>query len=132
MKNTDQQIFLACSKLVGVPYEKLNCWELVREFYRRSFAIELQAYYEGPTPSPKEVRALIHAHLSDFVRVDGPPRFGDIILLRLSGIESHIGVFLKNSQFIHSVEGAGVAIDRLDRWHPNVVGYYRYQHKEAA
>lgn len=128
----DRQISPAFSRViagvVGTPYEKMNCWELVRKLYRSFFAIDLKSYHEGSVPEPKAVQSLVRSSLGDFVRVDGQPQFGDIILIRLHGLERHIAMRLENNMMIHSIQGVGVNVDRINRWYPNIVGYYR--HKE--
>lgn len=125
-----RRISQAYSKLIGVPYEEKNCWAIVREFYLIVLGVELKSYFDGDsTPPPSDVRSLIYTNIGDFEKIDGAPLLGDIILMKLRGIESHIGVFLGENKLLHSVEGIGCHIDRVDRWHNMISGYYRIKER---
>lgn len=114
--------------LIGIPYAQLNCWELAREFYKRMFGIELKHYYEGSdTPNRDETRNLIYTNVGDFVHVkdNSEAKFGDLILIRLLGVESHIGIYIGEGRFLHTNMGSGSVLDRLARWEKSIVGFYR-------
>ena len=115
------------SKLVGKPYEMANCWDLVREFYMSVFHIELSKYYNDLTPNPTETKNLISTNVGQFTKVEGPPEFGDIVLFKVRGIESHIGVYIGDGKFLHSSVKTGSVIDLVDRWKNVLVGYYRHK-----
>lgn len=117
------------SKYIGHPYEKYNCLDLVKEFYADFFGLQVKNYYEGPVPGRKEVSSLINTNRGDFTEVKDP-RFGDIVVIRLYGIESHLGVVIHGKKFLHSAKGLGSHIDRLDRYSRIISGFYR--HKEAT
>ncbi len=117
--------------LIGAPYVNggrdyetgLDCWGLVREYYRR-LGIKL----------PK--------HLIDIKRVDAimaeidsnrhkwqeleTPEVGCVVLLRLIGnpLPSHCGIYVGYGEFIHAVSSS-VQIDRIARWGPRVIGYFK-------
>lgn len=124
MKNTSRQTFPDYSKFVGIPYEDMNCWDLAVAFYREIMGIELSNIYTGPTPSREATRGHIHANVHDFHKVDAP-EFGDIIILKIHGIESHISIFVGRNKMLHTLEKTGSVVDSMIRWEKIIVGYYR-------
>lgn len=121
---------IALLKYIGRPYEKYNCFDLVKEFYADNFGLELKNYFEGPVPTPKEVETLIVTNKGEFLKVEGKPMFGDIVVIKLYGLECHIGVCIDASRFLHSAKKIGSNMDRLERYSKMIAGYYR--HKEYA
>lgn len=111
------------SKLIGTPHSEANCWEIARLFYKLEFGVELKHYFDGPTPPPEVAQNLIFTSKGDFVRTD-TPKFGDIILLRVRGLESHIAIYLSPTQILHSTSKTGCVIDRFDKWSKLVNGFY--------
>lgn len=110
--------------LIGIPYDEKNCWDIVVDFYNLVFNISLHDYYTGPNPGRDVTKNLIYSSAGEFEKVD-KPKFGDIIIMKVHGIESHIGVYLDSSRLLHSTARSGCVIDRLSRWEKLVVGYYR-------
>ena len=117
------------AKYVGRPYEESNCLDLVKEFYKEWFNLEIKSYYEGATPDRYEAAALIKTNKGDFQKVD-KPQFGDLVLIKLFGLECHIGIVIGGGKFLHSARNIGSNIDRLERYSQLIVGYYR--HRMAA
>ncbi len=113
-------------KYIGRPYEKYNCFDLVKEFYKDQFDIELKNYYEGEIPNPSQVEVLITSNKGDFFRVE-KPRFGDLVVLRIYGIECHLGVVITEHAFLHSTREVGSNIDRLYRWENMRAGFFRHR-----
>lgn len=112
------------SNLVGLPYERVNCWDLVVLFYRQIFKYELAPYYEDGKTDPNTVQGLVNIARTDFERVT-EPQFGDIILMKMMGVESHIGVYISSEKFLHTQTKTGSCLDSLAKWQKIVVGYYR-------
>lgn len=112
------------SFLVGVPYSKMNCWDLTREFYRVSMGAELKHVSAGGPNDRVENSNLIYSSKGEFEKVDCP-EYGDIILIKIRGIESHIAVYLGKGLMLHTCESTGSVVDRTDRWDKTITGYYR-------
>jgi len=118
-------------KYIGRPYETYNCFDLVKEFYADNFKLDIKHYFEGgPVPDRREVESLVVSNKGDFVKVEGKPQFGDIVVLKLYGLECHIGVCVDASRFLHSAKKIGSSLDRLDRYSKMIAGFYR--HREYA
>lgn len=113
------------SKLVGVPYSEKDCWQLVKAFYNLVFNTELKHYYKDTPPDLHVRKNLIYSNMGDFLEVKGTPKFGDIILLKVRGIESHIGVYVGEGRMLHTAIKTGSIIDRVSRWDKVIVGFYR-------
>jgi hypothetical protein len=122
---------IALRKYIGRPYDQYNCFDLAKEFYNDQFGLELRNYFEGPAPSRKEVQSLIITNKGDFVPVD-VPKWGDLVVIRLYGMECHIGVVTEDGRFLHSARGIGSLLDRLDRYKNMIAGYYRHQERHDS
>jgi hypothetical protein len=116
-------------KYIGRPYEKYNCFDLAKEFYMDFFKIDIKHYFEGDEKDVNklEVQTLIVSNKGDFVRVEGKPQFGDIVVVKLYGFECHIGVCVNSSQFLHSAKKIGSSMDRLERYSRMIAGFYRHK-----
>lgn len=115
-------------KYIGRSYEEYNCFDLVKEFYADHFGLDLREYWDGgPVPARGEVESLIVSSKGDFVEVKGSPKFGDLVVIRLYGIECHIGVVIEGGKFLHSARRIGSTLDRLERYSKMIAGYYRHQ-----
>lgn len=114
------------SLLVGIPYEEMNCWDIAREFYKRVFGIELKHYCQDKDPERKEVKNLIYTNVGDFEMVlKGQIKMGDLILIKLYGIECHIAVYLDDGLMLHTQKKTGSIVDRIERYENLIVGFYR-------
>lgn len=117
--------------LVGVAYvnggrsvtQGLDCWGLVREYYRRG-GIALPKFPINATHTD-EVMDEIEKNQVNWEKLE-EPEIGCVVLLMLIGnpLPSHCGVYLGYGEFIHAI-APYVQIDRLSRWGPRVVGYYK-------
>lgn len=121
-----QPDFTRIKKYIGRPYEATNCFEIVREFYLGEFNLEVKQYYSGCTPKDKEVEALIQTNRGDFIRVE-EPQFGDILLIKLKGVECHLGIYIQKETFLHSIKGTGSVLDKVEKYKNLIVGYYRHR-----
>ncbi len=117
-------------KYIGRGYETYDCLALVKEFYKDFFNIEVKNYYEGANPTAKEAEILISSNKGDFEKVEDP-KFGDIVVIKLYGIECHIGVVVGDTKFLHSAKNIGSNIDRLSRYARLIVGYYRHRERPS-
>lgn len=107
----------------------MDCWGIAREFYKLAFNTELKSYYETIPNDNSKARDLISSNRGDFNLVT-TPKFGDIMLIKLMGLECHIGVYLGDGLFLHTQHGTGCIIDRVTRWEKMISGYFRV--KEEA
>ncbi len=112
------------SKLIGVPYSDKDCWGIVVDFYALVFGIRLQPYYSQVPTDRKVTEGLVYSARKDFHQVYDP-KFGDIVLMKMLGFESHIGVYLGKGKLLHTQEKTGCVIDSMVKWEKIVIGFYR-------
>jgi cell wall-associated NlpC family hydrolase len=115
------------SKYIGRSYNTYNCFDCAKHFYHDELGLDLKNYFDGAiVPDRKEIECLVITNKGDFVKVD-KPEFGDIIVIRLYGYASHIGIYVGEGRFLHSLRDVGSCIDVLSRYEKMVEGYYRHQ-----
>lgn len=112
------------SNLIGLPYSEKDCWGIVVAFYRQVFGIELQPYYSEVPTDRKVTERLVYSARKDFDSVSDR-KFGDIVLMKMLGFESHIGVYLGEGKLLHTQEKTGCVIDSLAKWEKIVIAFYR-------
>jgi cell wall-associated NlpC family hydrolase len=118
------------SKLLGTPYRDKDCWGIVVEFYKIVFNYDLKSYYDEIPTNRDIAKSLIYSSMGDFVSVDEKDiLFGDILLIKLYGVESHIAVYLGEEKMLHSTLHSGCVIERTPKWKHLIVGYYRVNNK---
>lgn len=117
---------ISLMKYIGKPYEKYHCLDLVKEFYLDHFNIVLKEYFEGPVPDATGVESIIISNKGDFIQTK-KPRFGDIVIIKIKGLECHIGVVAHNGTFLHSTKVIGSNMDRLERYKHVIAGFYRHR-----
>lgn len=120
----DRAIIQDYSRLIGIPYIQSDCWSITREFYRIVFNIDLKHYYDSPPNDLRVANNLIYSSLGDFEKTSFRG-FGDIILIKIGGIESHIAVYLGGGKMLHTSKNTGSVIENTTRWEKSITGYYR-------
>lgn len=99
----------------------------MKEFYKDQFGLDLKHFWEGgEVPGRQEVASLIVTNKGEFVPVT-EPKFGDIVIIRLYGVECHMGVYIEGGKFLHAARNIGSLLDRLERYSKMLAGYYRHR-----
>lgn len=109
--------------LIGIPYDDMDCFSLAKRFYKDVLGKELKHYFDSVPEDRVKIKNLIYTNVGDFKKTDDP-KFGDLILLRIKGLESHIAVNLDSARMLHTMKPTGSVIDRKSRWETLIVGYY--------
>lgn len=118
-------------KYIGHSYESKNCFVIVKEFYLDHFKLDLKHYYEETTvPERKEIQSLVVTNKGDFVKAD-KPAFGDIVVINLFGYSCHMGVYIGDGYFLHSIRKIGSCIEPVMRYEKVIDGYYRHRERLA-
>lgn len=132
---------LDLQKYVGIPYKDngrdatgIDCWGLVRHFYSNELSIELPSYAELYNGAWDPSISVSIEQYKDGWDLHEKPEFGDVVLFRVLGDLSHVGVYVGNNQFIHARDGKDSVLERLDnfQWAKRVAGYYRYNNKSVS
>lgn len=135
-------------KYIGIPYKTygrdlkgVDCYGLILLIYKEHLGIEL------PDPNTYKSWAESHEYLNAFYSesenvvswyhklwtpIEGVPHPYDVVLIRLfEELEppSHIGLYIGDGKFIHSMENLPATIHRLDYWKKGIYGIYRYKER---
>lgn len=120
---------------VGIPFKEkgrdesgLDCWGLVRLWYKNELGVDLPSYLNVYSHTKEKVVAeTIAAESSAHWRSVDTPERGDVVLLRVMGLPWHVGVYLGGNKFLHVQQGCDSIIENLDstRWRNRILGYVR-------
>lgn len=66
------------------------------------------------------------SQVQNFFIKTNSPQFGDIILIKLWNIPSHVGIYIDSNHMLHTNDKNGSHIDKISRWEKMIEGYYRY------
>lgn len=126
---------------VGIPYllhgttrEGLDCWGLPRLWYLEQYGIELPSFGDR---YGRELTAAERAHIAAIIRgesetwrsiLPGCEQRGDLVLLRVMGDESHLGLVVEPGRMLHARAGIDSCVERYDSpvWARRVAGFYRW------
>lgn len=126
---------------VGLPFkykgrteEGLDCWGLARLIYKNEYDITLPSFSEEYEENDVEHMGELIAQYKEGWEPINSPEEGSLVLFRIMGIESHIGVAISNTHFIHSREGQDSAVEAFDSasWSKRIVGHFKYAAKRNA
>lgn len=126
---------------VGIPFlakgrEKtgLDCWGLVRLVYKEQYNIELPSLSSDYEIEDSERIAEIAAQYREGWEETSEGVPGSVILFRVLGHISHVGIYIGDNKFIHCREEQSVVIESLDSftWSKRAVGFFNYKEKSAA
>jgi len=109
--------------------EGLDCWGLVRLVHAEQFNIDLPSLSDQYDVSDRDsIADQMVAHAEGWQKVD-VQRSGDVVLFRIMGSISHIGIVTMPGFFLHVREGQESVVERLDSgvWKRRVAGIYRYK-----
>lgn len=127
------------NEYVGIPYklsgrdrDGLDCWGLVRLIHKEQFGNDLPSFSDHDH-SHEKIREIMAEQRENWVSTD-TPKIGDVILFRVLGSPSHVGLYIGDQSFIHAKQGINSAIERYDSvyWRNRIVGFYRYDPNVAV
>ncbi len=124
--------------LIGIPYldrgrtpAGADCWGLA-VLAHALVGVELPAYadYQDVTRRERhELAAIINAHRSEWTEIPaGQEQPLDLVLLRVMGCPSHVGVVAGRGRMLTTERGGFAYIARYHspRWQGRVEGFYRH------
>ena len=117
---------------VGLEYndESLNCYDLVRQFALVELGKEYPEYLFDVDSLLEDSEEWIKKEQSNLGRrwleVE-TPEVGDLLIFRIRGSVSHIGIYVGFGNFLHSLRGRNSTIEDLaGYWKQSLVGIYRW------
>lgn len=127
------------SNYIGLQYKNngrtesgIDCWGLVRLFYKQELNIDLPSYgteYFGPEDSG--LSNLIQDNKIAWTKIEIPAP-GCVVLFNILGEPVHVGIYLGDNKFLHARSGQDSAIESLDshKWSKRVEGFYIYTNSD--
>ncbi|MGE8141845.1 NlpC/P60 family protein [Novosphingobium sp. NPDC080210] len=117
------------SDLFGIPFarggrgpDSYDCYGLVREMFARA-GKEIPDF-ESPG-TLEEVADIVTDGSRKFTPVPaGTP--GSLVTFRVEGIGAHVGFVLDENSFLHTTQGTGVCVERLNNSGFRPIGFYDY------
>ncbi len=129
------------NKYIGIPFlykgrdiDGIDCWGLARLIYKQEYSIDLPSFssdYESE--DTLRMQDLIAQYQEGWEQIDSPTE-GCLVLFKIMGVESHIGIAVSETHFIHCREGMDSAIESFDsfKWNKRIVGYYKYSESKNS
>jgi hypothetical protein len=122
-------------KYIGIPFKEkgrdtsgLDCWGLVRLIYKQEYDINLPSFVSDYELSDDVRIGELFAQYKEGWETSAEPEAGCAVIFRMFGTESHIGIVVDSSHFIHVREGRDSVIESLEsgKWSKRIVGFYKY------
>lgn len=129
-------------KYIGIPYvdkgrdaSGLDCYGLVRLIYKNEYQIDLPnltAQYE--LDDNAGIEDLVAQQKEGWELSNEPAQEGDVVVFKIFGHDTHVGVAVSPTHFIHVRENQDSAIESLSahKWSKRITGFYKYSEKQLA
>jgi cell wall-associated NlpC family hydrolase len=127
------------NQYIGMPFKDkgrtrkgADCWGLVRIVYAIEYGIDLPSYNEDYPSSTEaeEIGKLINCEKGKWYEIPaGKEKAGDIIIMRLSGHPTHVGVIAWPGYMLHTLKGVNTVLEHYTGilWRNRVVGIFRHE-----
>lgn len=114
-----------------IPYchMKSDCFSLVQKFYENEFQIELPSFdYEENWHDADPDLIFLKAAEFGFSEISGPPKFGDVLVLKHRGLSTHLGVVIDKGDFLHTtLKGTACHSHVSGFWADKICAVLRYK-----
>ena len=129
------------NKYIGLPYAAngrdqsgIDCWGLVRLFYKQEYNIDLPSYTEEYSGAyDTRILQMIDQYKNNWTETT-TPEIGSVIVFNILGEPFHVGVYIGEDKFIHARDGMDSVIESLNspRWSKRIEGYYNYTQEASS
>jgi sulfur carrier protein ThiS len=123
------------NKYIGLPYAAngrdesgIDCWGLVRLFYKQEYSIELPSYTEEYAGAyDTRILGMMDLYKNNWAQV-AQPEVGSVIVFNILGEPFHVGIYIGDDKFIHARDGMDSVVESVNspRWAKRIEGYYKY------
>jgi hypothetical protein len=123
------------NKYIGLPYaangrneQGIDCWGLVRLFYKQEYNIDLPSYTEEYSGAyDTRILGMMDLYKNNWSQVQ-EPEIGSVIVFNILGEPFHVGVYIGDNKFIHARDGMDSVVESVNspRWNKRIEGYYKY------
>ena len=127
MKNINQETFQEyLHNIIGKSYEQLDCWGIVKDFYKNIYDIDLPEFYTERPQNTKIVHEMITNERPLFNQVK-TPKIGNVVLMKVLGVPVHLGIYIGESKILHTTKKTGCIIENESSFGKRrIEGYYCY------
>ena len=129
------------NKYIGLPYAAngrdesgIDCWGLVRLFYKQEYNIELPSYIEEYAGAyDTRILQMMDLYKSNWAQVF-KPEVGSVIVFNILGEPFHVGIYIGDDKFIHARDGMDSVVESVNspKWAKRIEGYYKYSTQANA
>lgn len=122
------------NKYIGIPYksggrdrEGIDCWGLARLVYKEEYSIDLPSFSSYAENDTDRINELITQYKEGWTETKEIVP-GTLVLLRIRGSNTHIGIAISSTQFLHAREGQDSSIESFSNshWNKRISGYFKY------
>ena len=129
------------NKYIGIPFldkgrdiNGIDCWGLVRLVYKQEYRIDLPNFstnYEAE--DAERMSDLLAQYKEGWEKIDAPTE-GCIVLFNILGVESHMGIAVSSTHFLHARDRRDSAIESFESvaWRNRITGFYKYSENKSA
>jgi cell wall-associated NlpC family hydrolase len=125
---------------VGIPFELhgtdrrgLDCWGLVRLYHLEQRGLKLPSFgdrygRELDLEERRQIAAIVRGASDEWQPVKaGTERRGDVVLFKMAGAESHLGIVVGEGRFLHARPGTDSCVESYKSltWSRRVAGFWR-------
>ena len=123
------------NKYIGLPYisngrdeNGIDCWGLVRLFYKQEYDIQLPSYTEEYSGAyDTRILEMMDQYKNNWSQVP-TPEAGSVIVFNILGEPFHVGIYIGEDKFIHARDGMDSVVESVNspKWAKRIEGYYKY------
>lgn len=119
---------------IGIDFNELDCYGLVRKFYFHQFSIELEdfgmKYGDGDLRYFVKVNMNFRKYAEAWHKTD-KPKYGSVIAMRLDSrmpkIVTHFAIAINEHEMIHTTRNGNSRLEPIARYHNLIEGIYNYE-----
>ena len=112
----------------GRALDGLDCWGLVRLFYKREMGIDLddKSSDYADTSDPIIADLVAKDRFENWIEAEKPAS-GDVVLCRMRNRPMHVGVYMDGGFMLHIEGGNTAKVEKIDglKWKRRILGIYR-------
>lgn len=129
------------NKYIGIPFlshgrawHGVDCWGLVRLYYEREKGIDLPSLDTyTDTKDAESISKIIYRQKTGWIQTGwvktDTPKTGDVVVLKIAGKETHVGIYLEGNKMLHIMNGINSCVESLKspKWKNRISGIYKYE-----